>query len=828
MNFRKYFIFISIAILVLFIGALYAVYSDVKEKTIQDINISQTINAQQAASGIEDYVKNVTSTLNFLSRFPEIIVLNDAGKRVLMNYQRLSADEIIGVTRIDASGRILYTFPHIESIGKDVSSQEHIRLSLKTHEIVVSDVFTAVQGFRTTAVHVPVFKNGIYDGTLAFLLSFDKIAQKYINNIHVGKSGYAWAVSEKGIEISSPFHDHIGRDVHDIYKEYPEIISMLDEMLKGRKGFTTYYYDRNRETEGERVLKHAAYMPVSLGSTFWSLVVATPEDEILAALAGLRTKLIFITVILLIVYSMSVYLIIRSQVVIEEQRKRDSILTALRESEAHYRYLFEQNPMPMFIYKLDALSVLAVNDAFVMHYGYSKTEASELHLTDLYPASEKHAVTELTKKVTGLAYVGEWHHLKKDGAQITIEVHSHGISYNGHDARIAVINDITERKNTEEETKQLTQQLLKAEEIAHFGFLDWNLMTNEIFLSPEINRIYDIPNDVLNVADFITKVVHPDDIAFVNENLGLAVKGIKEYNIDHRIIRPNGKVVWLNAQAELYRDEHGKPIRLLGTILDITDRKLIQEQILRLNEELEVRVQQRTAQLEAANKELEAFSYSVSHDLRAPLRHTSGYVDLLVKKFKSDLTEKGQHYLDSIADSVHQMGVLIDDLLQFSKTGRAEMRQSELDMNVILKDVMVPLRRDNSSRTIEWSVDPLPKVFCDAAMMKLVWMNLLSNAVKFTKTREYARINISVQENDKESIFCIQDNGVGFDMKFSQKLFGVFQRLHSMEEFEGTGIGLANVRRIVSRHGGRTWVEAELDKGATFYFSLPNHRKEKS
>jgi len=238
-------------------------------------------------------------------------------------------------------------------------------------------------------------------------------------------------------------------------------------------------------------------------------------------------------------------------------------------------------------------------------------------------------------------------------------------------------------------------------------------------------------------------------------------------------------------------------------------------------EDMEKMVAKRTSQLTAANKELESFSYSVSHDLRAPLRHISGYVNILTKHLQGTLPEKEKHYLDTIADSTHQMGLLIDDLLHFSRTGRQEMLLKNLDMNIVLRDALQLVKHESLGRDIRWLIADLPEVLGDYSLLRMVWLNLLSNAVKFTGTNAITQIEVGFTDDIHEVIFYVRDNGVGFDMQYAHKLFGVFERLHSAQEFEGTGIGLANVRRIILRHGGRTWAEAEVNKGATFYFSLP-------
>lgn len=256
---------------------------------------------------------------------------------------------------------------------------------------------------------------------------------------------------------------------------------------------------------------------------------------------------------------------------------------------------------------------------------------------------------------------------------------------------------------------------------------------------------------------------------------------------------------------------------------DITQRKEVEAVVAQLNEDL----QWQATQLQSANRELESFSYSVSHDLRAPLRHVQGYASLLGRELGESISEKARRYLQTITAASKDMGDLIDDLLAFSRMGRAQMIETNVSLDSLVADVRRALEPDTRNRQIEWVVPPLPEVRADPSMLKLVLSNLIGNAVKYSSKREQARIEIgTVGKEDERLIFFVRDNGAGFDPQYVHKLFGVFQRLHRAEEFEGTGIGLANVQRIIARHGGRVWAEGAVDQGATFYFTLKPAAKE--
>ncbi len=326
-------------------------------------------------------------------------------------------------------------------------------------------------------------------------------------------------------------------------------------------------------------------------------------------------------------------------------------------------------------------------------------------------------------------------------------------------------------------------------------------------------------------ADMIGKSIRrliPDDLQHDEDTIIAKIKnGEWVQSFETIRLRADGTPINVSVTASPIRDSSGTIVGVSKVARDITSRIKAEREVRNLQDELEQRVLDRTKQLDAANKELEAFSYSVSHDLRAPLRHIDGFVQLLAKREAERLDETSGHYLNVISGAVGKMGLLIDELLAFSRTSRQELRLVKVDMNALIKETLKVLDSSTAGRDIKWNIADLPAVEGDVTLLGSVTTNLISNAIKFTRRRDEAIITIGVTDETGDTVtLFVKDNGSGFDMKYVDKLFGVFQRLHRDSEFEGIGIGLATTQKIIHRHGGRIWAKGESDKGACFYFSL--------
>ena len=514
---------------------------------------------------------------------------------------------------------------------------------------------------------------------------------------------------------------------------------------------------------------------------------------------------------------------------IEDITERKMMERTLRESEEKFRKAFLINPDSISLNSLDNGKFISVNHGFTQIFEFTEKEVlgkTSLKLNIWYdPDDRKQYVNGL--KDMGVVENFEAKLYTKSRKVKNTLISAALIELEGDTYILSTIKDITERKLAEEAIRYNEAMLIEMGRLGQIGGWEFYPLIGQVRWTEEVARIHDLdPSPTISLEEALN-YYYGDSLPRVRKAVHEAIDMAKPFDLESEILSSKGIRKWVRTIGNPVVEE-GKVVKVNGSTQDITQRKQAEEEIRKLNETLEQKVEERTAQLKESNRELEAFSYSVSHDLRAPLRHINGFVDLLIQKYQDLLPELGRHYLDVIIISSRQMGTLIDDLLQFSHTGRQEMQQTDLDMNVVLQEVMKLIAPDMEDRQIEWEIAEMPTIRGDHALLRMVWYNLVGNAVKFTKAKEQAVIHIGFLEEETEYVFFIHDNGAGFDMRYAHKLFGVFQRLHSKEEFEGTGIGLANVRRIILKHGGRTWAESQPDHGATFYFTIPkNQEKEK-
>jgi PAS domain S-box-containing protein len=374
--------------------------------------------------------------------------------------------------------------------------------------------------------------------------------------------------------------------------------------------------------------------------------------------------------------------------------------------------------------------------------------------------------------------------------------------------------EVKQRRRVEERLRVSEGRLTLALDASQMGLWDLDLRTDESHRTLRHDQIFGY--DTLQPAwgrEVFLPHLYPDDREVEQRAFDRAL-ATGEFDLECRIVRHGDRAIrWIATRGKLFRDAHGEPVRLMGSVMDVTERK-----------EAEQRLHERTQQLEAANEALGSFTYSVSHDLRAPLRAIDGYAHILFEDHAEKLDADCRRVLDVIRSNARQMGRLIDDLLAFSRLGRTELDRTTTDVAGLARAVVDELRRIEPERQVVVTCHALPTAFADGSMLRHVLANLVGNAWKFTRGRAAAAIEIGSADAPRETIYWVKDNGAGFDMRYAGKLFRVFERLHRADEFEGTGVGLAIVQRVVQRHGGRVWAESEAGAGATFFFALPKEK----
>ncbi len=509
-------------------------------------------------------------------------------------------------------------------------------------------------------------------------------------------------------------------------------------------------------------------------------------------------------------------------------KEANDLRTALKENEDRLQTVFEHMSEGLVIADLNA-QLLHWNRASLQMYDFASQDELLLRLPDFT------RIFELSTPEGRVLPVEEWplsrvirgepvqdlqiciRRLDKDWKRIGSFNGALVSEAGGRQLAFVTITDLTQRLLLEAERQKFVSLAENSSEFIGMCDLEgWPFFINQAGLN--LVGLDDL-EQALNTP--VTEFFFPEDQEFIKNGFlpRVLLEGRVEEEIRFRHFQ-TGEPIWMIYNVFLVRDAHDTPVAFATVSRNITDRRLAEEKIQQLNAELEHRVNERTLQLEMANKELESFSYSVSHDLRTPLRAVDGFSQAVLEDFGPQLPDECRRYLVTIREGAQRMGMLIDDLLSFSRLSRLPLNRMDVPTDNLVRTVLDDLVSQEKERKVELRIGSLPPCSGDPSLLKQVWINLVSNALKYTRKREVAVIEIGCESGREGNVYFIRDNGTGFDMRYAGKLFGVFQRLHRSEEYEGTGVGLALVQRIILRHGGRVWAEAEVDRGATFFFTL--------
>ncbi len=966
---------IFVALTIVFAGAcafLFSIfYNEAKNTAITELNEEQTIQARQAARGIEEFFATWTRVLDALSKMDEIIDTDAVGKRYINLVYEANQEQIRSITRMDERGVILYDFPSTASAGTDIPDREHVRELLRDHKPVISDVFRAVQGFDAIALHVPVFSGSAFRGSIGILISFESLAKRYLDVIKIDKTGYAWVVSRDGTQIYSPIPGFTGKSVFETMKDSPSLIAMVNDMLKGHGGAATYTLNGTGGRKDGQVTEYAVYMPVHIGDTYWSIAVASSEQDVLSGLVPFKSKLvvviggIFICGMLLSLLGARAWFIVTE----EEKRKRMERKLQLSEQSAEkFSTLFHAAPFAMALATMPDGVLYDVNRAWLDLSGYTGKEEvigkSGAELEIIHKAEPRERMLNELRQF-GSVRNAEMAACTRTGAPLTLLVNMDSIDIGGRKFILSSMQDVTERKQAMtallESRAKLEAALASMTDAvsisdANGRFIDFNdaFATFHRFRSKdECSRTFAEYPDILDVftadgepalpdqwavpralrgetatnaeyglrrkdtgeswvgsysfgpirdkdglivgavvvgrditepkrADEILRttvqrfhkilsnifvgvlVVSEDNrIEFINQNLcdqfdiaeapsdmiGITAKEMlakvlpayadPEANATYirqvvsRRHRIEGEEVRMRNGRVLLRDHipimvDGKPRGRMWQHRDISERKVMEQELRESRDELELRVRERTAELDATieklellNQELQEFAHVASHDLQEPLRKIQIFCDMTQRRCADTLDSAGREYLDRVQSSASRMRQLLDDLLQFSRAAATPEPFKTVDLEQIVReaaDVFEETVREAGGLV---EIGNLPTIEAEETQILRLFQNLIGNALKFRGT-EPPRITVYAKQDDPGvcEIF-VTDNGIGFEQQYAERIFKPFQRLHSRNEYEGTGIGLAICRKIAERHGGGIRAHSEPGKGSTFIVRLP-------
>ena len=718
------------------------------------------------------------------------------------------------VSIADADGRMLYdTLPGEQSTS--VADRDHFLAQKalagegKDQLLIGKPVRSRMVDGWVFMLNRPLLVDGAFAGVIQMAVSSDHMARK-LAALQLSENDVVTLVHPDG-GILARSRGSIESSGHTLPPDRPFLVDREQTSGLFKRGGML---DGIPRTYGwHRVLPHGLV-----------LVIGLADDSVLAPLAPALERIRWVAGLLSGLVLLSGGFI--SALLLRVGHSHSQLVA----QEGFRQRLFESSLVPIVVMDADTTIVVDCNLAAARIYGFPSRESVKNGKPLMFSApvqydgtpSRDKAPQYIRQAIEQGSVVFEWLHQRPDGTQWDAEVRLMSFESEGRWLLQFTLQDITDRRSTQAALEDSEARLKEAQRLAHVGGWELNPANRKILWSDETYRIFEVDPATFEVTyDSFMAFVHPDDRDLVNQAYRESVKRRTHYDFVHRLLMPDGRIKHVRERG-VSEFDGDRLVRSVGTVQDITEMREAEDKLKRLNEELEKRVADRTREMTALNRDLEAFAYSVSHDLRTPLRSLDGYASLLEAEYGERLDDDGRGYLERIRQSARRMSNLINDMLTMAHLNRADLRRERLDLSELARSVVADITAAEPGRSAQWHIEDGLVVQADPTLLHAVLQNLLGNAWKYTSKMPQARISFTAERcADGSTEFQVRDNGAGFDMAYGHHLFQPFKRLHAQHEFEGTGVGLATVQRIIERHGGRVRGEGAVGQGALFAFTLP-------
>lgn len=807
-------------VLAIFLVVFYMVYHDIKERTIKDFNNEQIMLAKTAAQGISSFFNDFQANLVFMSQLKNISRFSEETKPVMAKFYEIHKGVIAAISRIDSFGVLQYTYPNDPSaIGKNISEQEHVQEVLATHQPIISDVFMAVQGYLAVAIHVPVFENGIFNGSLAILIPVDALGKKYLGEIKVRGEGNIWLLSENGIELYCTLDKHAGRPFIENEHQGFDATVLLEKIKQSANQSTdsdNLNVDIIETNQFNR--QFIAFHNAPLGNTYWTILIRNNEKDINLALAKLRNRLMLVFLLLFATIAYYIYSVTKYRIAQKDEKKRKETEITLRESEARFRTIFDESPIGIEFYNAKGVLINS-NKASLKMFGIEKTDdVKHFNLFDGMSLDDVKRKKLQNGEILTYQSVFDFDNVNALGLYKTSRNGTAIFDYVitplfNHDDNfvkgfLLQVTDITDRKRAEEEITMLAHSLKSVNECVSITDMNDNI----VFVNESFCNTYGYTKEEL-IGKHLEILRSPNNPPGLTDNI-LPSTIHSEWKGELLNIRKDGTEFPIYLSTTTIKDKEGNPIGLIGVASDITERK-----------QKEVELISAMEKAEESDRLKSAFLANMSHEIRTPMNGILGFTELLSDTHFSG--EEKKEFIDIIRKSGQRMLNTVNDLIDIAKieTGQMPVIYAEIDIVEQVTNLYRFFQHEAEEKGIAFllnnNVSPQYAVInTDLAKLDSIFTNLIKNAIKYTHK---GSVEIGCWMNENSFEFYVRDTGIGVPKHRQQAIFNRFEQadIGDTRAFQGSGLGLAITKAYAEMLGGKITLESEEGRGSTFYFTLP-------